>query len=139
MTTSLIIDASFTLRLIVPGPQQARCQALMTGWKQAAHILYAPSLWLYEVTLAVSKTVHFGTLTAEEGQKALELARKLNLQLVHPSDSQAHLAFDWTLRLNRAAAYDSFYLALAETLPAEFWTADKRLYNAVNTPWIHYI
>jgi len=33
--------------------------------------------------------------------------------------------------LKCAPAYDSYYLALAETLEAEFWTADKPLFNAV--------
>ncbi len=40
------------------------------------------------------------------------------------------------VRLNRAAAYDSFYLALAESLGCELWTADQRLHNAVDLPWV---
>jgi hypothetical protein len=31
-------------------------------------------------------------------------------------------AFAWTLRLDRAAAYGSFYLALAEELVCDLWT-----------------
>ena len=46
-------------------------------------------------------------------------------------------AFAWTRRLNRAAAYDSFYLALAEGLQCDLWTADRRLFNAVDLPWVH--
>jgi predicted nucleic acid-binding protein len=38
--------------------------------------------------------------------------------------------------LNRAAAYDSFCLALAEAMQCELWTADRRLVNAVNLPWV---
>ena len=139
MTTSLIIDASFAYRLILPGPHQIRCQTLMQQWTQAGHNLQAPTLWFYEITSALVKTVHFGALTLTEGQKALQLAQKLNILLIQPDANQTQQAFDWSLRLNRAAAYDSFYLALAETLSAEFWTADRRLYHAVNLPWIHYI
>jgi predicted nucleic acid-binding protein len=50
---------------------------------------------------------------------------------------QVELAYDWTLRLKRAAACDSFYLALAETLHCELWTADQRLANAADVPWVH--
>ncbi len=139
MTKSLIIDASFTFKLILPGLHQTRCKLLMTQWEEAGHTLYVPTLWLYEITSALSKTVHFGVLTSTEGHRALQLAQKLNLQSIHPDDNLTRSAFDWTLQLKRAAAYDSFYLALAETLPAEFWTADKRLYNAVDANWIHYI
>ncbi len=39
----------------------------------------------------------------------------------------------------RAAAYDSFYLAAAETLGCELWTADRRLVNdRGNQPWVKY-
>jgi predicted nucleic acid-binding protein len=31
--------------------------------------------------------------------------------------------------LRAGAAYDSFYIALAEALQCEFWTGDKSLYN----------
>jgi hypothetical protein len=34
------------------------------------------------------------------------------------------------------AAYDSFYLGLAERLGCELWTADRRLRNAVDLPWV---
>ncbi len=49
------------------------------------------------------------------------------------------LAFDWTVRLNQAAAYDSFYLALAEALRCELWTADQHLYDAVGQPWVRWV
>ena len=36
------------------------------------------------------------------------------------------LAMDWAERLNQTVAYDTQYLALAEQLGAEFWSADRR-------------
>ncbi|MFQ5613908.1 MAG: type II toxin-antitoxin system VapC family toxin [Anaerolineae bacterium] len=41
--------------------------------------------------------------------------------------------------MKRAAAYDSYYLALAETLGCELWTADRRLHNIVDLPWLHWV
>ena len=139
MTVSLVIDASFAFKLILPGAPQERLWKLMADWEQAGHNLAAPTLWRYEITSALSKTVHFGALTAAEGRQALNLAHQLNLQLIEPGDTLANLAFEWTLRLKRAAAYDCFYLALAETLQADFWTADKRLYQAAAVPWVHWV
>ena len=49
------------------------------------------------------------------------------------------LAYNWTQRLNRAAANDSFCLTLSERLSAEFWTADQLLASAVRVPWIRVI
>jgi predicted nucleic acid-binding protein len=44
------------------------------------------------------------------------------------------------VKLNRAAAYDCFYLAIAEALGADFWTADQRLYRSLEAErlgWLH--
>ena len=138
MSKPLVIDAGVAFKLILPGTHQAHFRTLMKQWLQAKRALYAPTLWLYEITSALCKTVHFTDLTADEAKQALQLAQKLNLQLIPPDEAQTQLAFDWTLRLKRVAAYDSFYLALAETLSAELWTTDKRLYNAANVPWVHF-
>ena len=61
------------------------------------------------------------------------------MPVIQPDNTLVELAYDWTRRLDRIAAYDSFYLALTESLSAEFWTADQRLVNAVDLPWVHYI
>jgi predicted nucleic acid-binding protein len=139
MSTSLVIDASFTVKLILPNAEQTRCRELMAERMQNGVDLYAPTLWLYEVTSAVTKAVHFDILTETEGRQSLQLAQALDVQFIHPDNALVELAYDWTRRLNRAAAYDSFYLALTESLSAEFWTADRRLANAVSVPWVHYI
>ncbi len=134
-----VIDASFAFRLLLPGPHQQRCQTLVTKWHNAGYVLCAPALWCYEITSALCKGVHFGQITPDEGQRALTLAQKLGVQLFPPDDAQTILAYDWTMELKHAAAYDSFYLALAKTLRSELWTADKRLVNVVQAPWIHSI
>ena len=139
MIRFLTIDASFAFRLIVPGSYQARCRALASQWENDGYALCAPTLWLYEMTSALCKVVSFGKLTATEGRRSLALVQDLDVELIPPNSAQARLAFDWTMRLNRAASYDSFYLALAESLGCEFWTADKRLHRAVSLPWVRLI
>jgi hypothetical protein len=42
-------------------------------------------------------------------------------------------------RLKRAAAYDSYYLALAESLNCDLWTTDSRLVNAVKLRWVRLV
>lgn len=138
MTECVVIDASFALNLILPGTRQAHFQTLIEQWEKDGMVLCAPALWLYEITSALSKAVHFGDLTPDEGKRVLALVQKLDIQLRPPDGVQADLAFDWTMRLHRGAAYDSFYLALAEMLECELWTADKRLHNAAAAPWVHW-
>ena len=137
MTESLVVDASFTVRLVVANPEQARCTSLMGQWTRHGYDLCAPALWVYETTSAICKLVGLGDLTGDQGRRALRQAQRLALRLVPPDDAQLLSAVEWTTRLNRAAAYDSFYLALAQTLGCDLWTADRQLCNAVDKPWVH--
>jgi predicted nucleic acid-binding protein len=136
MTETVVVDASFAFQLVLPGPRQALFEAQTRQWKQDECELRAPALWLYEMTSALCKGVRLGELDPDEGRRALSLAQRLGVHLIPPDDAQAGLAFEWTLRLNRAVAYDSFYLALAEALHCELWTADQRLRSAAGQPWV---
>lgn len=116
MAKPLVVDASLIFRLVVPGPHYDHVRPLVTQWRDAECTLHAPSLWLYEVTSAICKAVYAGALIEVEGRRALALAQALGVITVIPDEAQVALAFDWTRRMSRVAAYDSFYLALAETL-----------------------
>jgi predicted nucleic acid-binding protein len=136
MPKPLVVDASLIFRLILPGSRQAEMQSLVARWLAEGYEMHAPSLWAYELTSALCKTVHFGQVTSEEGERALALGLRLGVRLVAPDDGLVRRAFAWTLRLDRAAAYDSFYLALAEEQGCTFWTADRHLARAVDVPWV---
>lgn len=139
MANPLVIDASFAIRLLLPNPQQSTCQALVTQWQQKGTALCAPTLWMYEMTSVLCKAVYFDQLTLEEGEKILILAQHLSVHLFIPDEQLTAAAYNWTLRLKRAAVYDSFYLALAEELHGELWTADKKLAGASRVEWVHSI
>ena len=61
---------------------------------------------------------------------------EFDIRPVAPDSCQACRAYEWALQLKRAASYDSSYLALAESLGCELWTADARLQRAVGLPWV---
>ncbi len=59
----------------------------------------------------------------------------LSQLLVYPVDLHEDTAllteaYDLAVRFNRPRAYDTQYMALAERLHCEFWTADERLVNS---------
>jgi predicted nucleic acid-binding protein len=134
-----IIDANFGVRLVISNPQQLRYREVLRGWQTAGSVLLAPTLWLYEVTSAITKALRFGDLAPDEGRRALATATALDVTLVPPDADLAQRALEWTLRLGRAAAYDSFYLALAERLRGEFWTADGRLSRVAGRSWVRWL
>ena len=136
MTTSLVIDANLAFRYLLPGEAHEQLRPLFHQWEAQGVTLIAPTLWAYELASIISKTVHFGHLTKAEGEALLQMAGSFTVQLVPPDGALLNRAYTWTRRLNRAAAYDSFYLALAECLNCDFWTADLRLANVASQPWI---
>lgn len=136
MTKYLVVDASFAIRLVMPHPNLDHFQNLSEQWLTEGFTLCAPSLWLYEVTSVTTKFVRFGDLDRQQGQELIQVLHNLGVVLFEMDISLITRAFDWTIQLNRAATYDSFYLALAEKLGCDFWTADQRLANAVSQPWI---
>lgn len=135
----LTIDAGIAFKLIAPHEQQQIYINLINSWLRSGYRLCAPTLWAYEITSALTKMVHFGRLSTMTGREALQLAFQLEIDLVSPDEEQALRAFVWTERLDRIAAYDSFYLALAETRDCELWTVDRRLVNAVAQPWVRLV
>ncbi|MEM7534363.1 MAG: type II toxin-antitoxin system VapC family toxin [Chloroflexota bacterium] len=137
MTTKfLVLDASFTNRAIMTGHDQELAEQQLVEWKKDGYRLIAPTLWYYETASTLCKMVRFGQYTQLEAEESLLLAKRLPLKLISPYDAQVELAIDWTYRLKRAAAYDSFYLALAELSNCDLWTADSKLFNAAQKPWI---
>ena len=136
MTSYLIVDTSFTIRATLPSVEQQTYIELITQWKAAGQQLCAPTLWLYEVASTFTKMAHFKQLSWEDSQKSMRFALQLGVQLIEPDVQLAMRAWTWTHRLQRATAYDSFYLALAEKLGGELWTADKKLFRATAQSWV---
>ena len=135
----LILDAGVGYRLITFNPAQATLKAMIFAQIEAGYRLVAPSLWLYEVTSILTKAVFLRQITRTQAEEAIALSRSYPLELIDPSNELTRAAFEWTLKLKRVAAYDSFYLALAQQLQCELWTYDQRLANAVNEPWLRYL
>jgi predicted nucleic acid-binding protein len=124
----------------LPNPLPAHCRGLVKTFSDTQPT--APALWAYATTSAIAKTFHFGQITEVEGRLALAQLESLGVQLFVPDADQNLAAFEWTLRLKRAAAYDSYYLALAQTLKCDFWTADGRLFRALkdeHLKWLRWI
>jgi predicted nucleic acid-binding protein len=141
MTSSLVvIDASMAVKAVLPNPLQMHCLALVQTFGEVQPA--APALWAHETTSAISKAVYFREITAKEAHLALEKLETLGVHLFVADAEQNRAALDWTIKLKRASAYDSYYLVLSKILECEFWTADRRLYNSLKDAhlgWAHWV
>lgn len=141
MTSNIaIIDASLVIKAILPNSENAASLAVLAHLQDMQ--LAAPALWFYEVVSALTKAVYLNQITEDEGVEAIHQVLALDVQIMLPDEMQSLLAYQWSLKLKQIAAYNCFYIAIAETLDAEFWTADKCLYHSLRSEgleWVHWI
>ncbi len=130
------LDASFLLQLLLE-ETVPQAESLWEAWHRERRRLAAPTLLYYEVTNALHRYAMHGDIPPDRVETLLDLALRLDIELI--GDNELHRR---ALQLARTfafpAAYDAHYLALAERLNAEFWTADARLTHAVQNrlPWV---
>ena len=141
MNKSLVcVDAGVLIKLVMAEEDSDRADALWEQWKEDGVKVVAPALLLFELTSVLRKKVHRGLLEPEEGKKAFDTVHRLPVQVLAPSDLHRR-AWELATRFNRPAAYDAHYLALAEMMNCEFWTADERLFNTVRDElsWVRWL
>ncbi|MDI7276171.1 MAG: type II toxin-antitoxin system VapC family toxin [Anaerolineae bacterium] len=138
----IVIDANLALALVVPLPYSERATALMESWRISRAELYIPALWEYEVASALRKAVSLGLLTPERAELALGHLLRLGLERVDPELGLHREALRWAARLGETVACDAQYLAVAEHVGAELWTADRRLVDQARrqgAPWVRHV
>jgi len=128
-STTVCVDASVILRYVLQ-PENEPIQSLWQSWIADEVSLVAPSLLFYEVTNALYQQQRNKVLSAEAIWETLELSLDLPITLVN--EKNLHLkAREVAMQFNLPATYDAHYLALAEWMEIDLWTADIRLVNAL--------
>ena len=135
----LCVDAKLVIRLVAD-PADESIQHLWEQWDAEGQQLTAPTLLYYEVANALYRYQKLGFMSAASVQLAFRAALALPLEL-HGQAELYWRALELANTLSLPAAYDAHYLALAELLGAEFWTADEQLARTVQAslPWVHLV
>lgn len=127
-SSSVCVDASFMVKLVLPEADSERAEALWSEWLTTGTIIHAPALMPFEVTSAIRKHVQRGLITAERGEMAIEAFAGLSQEIsLRPAQSLHPGAWALAERYNRPNLYDAYYVALAENLDCPLWTADDHL------------
>jgi predicted nucleic acid-binding protein len=136
----IVVDANLIVALFVNLPYSPQCERLFALWRTQDVQLHAPALWPSEVVSALRKMVAVGQMGSDDARLALATLTRLPIRVILPDPDLLDLSLVWAGRLNQSVANDAQYIALADSLPAEFWTADQRLVNALqrlNISWVH--
>lgn len=143
-SSTLVIDANIAVWAVLPIVASSGMDTLgrIEGWKQEGLRLVAPSLWLPECTSAIRHSVYATLISMDAARTAMSDLFALGVEVIPIGEESCRSALDWAARLGQARAYDGFYMAMAEALGAEFWTADKRLVNGAKqagVSWVRWI
>ncbi len=135
---AVCLDASFIAKLLLPEDGSREARALWERWIRAGEACVGPPLLFAEVTSILRATVYRGRILPAEGETKFSQFRALSLQALEPPELQEQA---WALaRLyKQSRAYDAQYLAVALLLGCDLWTADHRLANSVNAPWVRVV
>lgn len=134
------VDASFVMRLLLGGPGGEKAEDLWGKWANSRVQAVAPGLIFYEITNALYRLAGGAATTFEEIAEFLDLALALEIHTV--SEEFLHRkALLLARNCGLKSAYDAHYLALAQSLETDFWTADRRLANNVAEmfPWVRFL
>jgi predicted nucleic acid-binding protein len=93
--------------------------------------MIAPTLLHYELVAVARKWVYRQLTTLEQARKALDTLLSYPVITI-VDEALLRRAYELATEHNRPTAYDAQYLAVSERYQCHFWTADERLYNAVN-------
>ena len=128
-STTACVDASFIARLFL-GPEDGQARKLLDAWIDEGRAVCAPDLLMYELTNVFYRYHRAGHLRFVAAELVLEASLDLPLRL-EPHTSLAKPALRLADARELPATYDAYYLALAERMNTELWTADTRLQQKV--------
>ena len=126
---NIVIDAGFTGALFLHTANSAFVEKQFRTWGKNGDQLFVPSIWLAEVTSVLRRAASLGRIKEEDARFILTVLPNLHIQIISPNPALLDAAFTASGRLGIKDGFAVHYLALAEHLHAEFWTANRALYE----------
>lgn len=139
--SDVVVDASLAAQWILVEPYSDESRALLRDWDARQVRRVAPGWFACEMGNVVYKRILRGQMTVAGAQAAVDaVLGQVALLDVDPAPATKR-ALEIADEFDRPAAYDAHYLTLAERLGCEFWTADKRLWNATrrSLTWVRWV
>ena len=131
MSEYVVVDASVAFKWLVEEEHSDKATALVRHWDDEGSRLAAPQLMSFEVANALHRRVARGDFAVAVAAGLMEDLMSFGIAF-HHGPSLHRRALELASLLQQGAVYDAHYLALAESLGCELWTADRRLYQAVS-------
>lgn len=131
MSGFVVVDASLAFKWLVREEYTDKALAILREWLYDEVTPIAPYLLPFEVSNALHKRVNRGELTVEAAVDLIGNLLDSQIDLHQPLDLHAK-ALEMASRFGQPATYDAHYLALAESLDCELWTADEKFFRTAS-------
>ena len=137
---SVLVVASLAIKWLVEEDDSDKAHAVLQSWVAKDITRIAPHLMPFEVANALHRRVLRGELNIGDSTRMIARLFESRLELRQPPNLHVR-ALQIASQLKQGAAYDAHYLALAESVGCELWTADERFFRAAspsvdNVHWI---
>lgn len=127
----VVVDASLAVKWLLTESHTREAGALVQHWESEQVQMAGLHLLPMEVANALHRHVMAGDITFLDANALMSRFLTFGVQLIHRS--RLHLrALEIASELRQGAVYDSHYLALAESLGCEMWTADQRFHRVAS-------
>ncbi len=134
--TQIVVDASLAVKWALQESDSAEAERLLQTWLDQGIDLLAPSWYACEVSNVLFQRVRAEQITAEKARlDLLDLLGLITVTDYEPAVATRALAL--AIQVGQRATYDCHYLALAEYLDCEYWTADQRFWTATREAFSH--
>lgn len=136
----LVIDAALAVKLVLPEELSNRAHELVEGALAAGRAVVGPPILPADAANAIYAQRRADEVTGSEADAAMAAFHRLGLEVRSPAGlDRAAFAFARAHRVR--SVYGAYYLALAQLLGTELWTADRALFKSAApvAPWVCWI
>ena len=127
----VVVDASLAFKWLVDEGDSDQAGLLAEAWTSRGIRTTAPYFMIAEVANILLQRIKRGEIDVGESSRLIAELLDTGVQL-HHSLGIHQRAVELATELGQGAVYDCHYLALAELLDCEMWTADERFFRSAS-------
>ena len=127
----VVVDTSVAFKLLVPEPVSHIAEEIWNVWMANEVRIAVPAVFVGELANAMHRSIVEGETTLDSGIEGTEEMLRMDIE-IYDLTPLTRRALQIASLIRQGAVYDSYYLALAESLDCELWTADDRFQRAAS-------
>lgn len=128
----LVLDASVAIKWFIKEEGDAWAKRLLRSFRSGSLEVYVPQIFFFEISNIASLHTE---IPIDSAGRFLESLFSLGLKTENVTGEYMKDVIK-TSRQHHISAYDASYVALAQVLKADLITADKKLKEKVNLPFV---